>query len=59
MMKRYRIGDNVYWYEEGEQPECATLVESKKETKAKVKDNAKVEIKVSIPKNKSKGVSAK
>ena len=59
MMKRYSIGNNVYWYEEGKQPESAILVETKKDAKAEVKDNAKVEIKVSVPKNKSKGVSAK
>lgn len=59
MMKRYKIGDNYYWYEEGAQPECA-VEDTKKETKKPENEvKAEVEVKVSIPKNKSKGVKAK
>lgn len=59
MMKRYCIGNNVYWYEEGKQPECAILVEAKKEAKAEVIQEAEVETKSSTPKNRGKGVETK
>lgn len=60
MMKRYKVGDNFYWYEEGCQPENAELVE-KKQTKKVVAptENAKVDVKILVPKNKAKGVKAK
>lgn len=63
MMKRYRIGDNCYWYEEGTQPACA--VEDKLVKKAETKkadtseDTTEVKAKVKIPSNKAKGVKAK
>lgn len=56
MMKRYRIGDNCYWYEEGTQPECAVLADKVKEDKAQPSVEVKV---VTNVKNKSKGVKAK
>lgn len=56
MMKRYRIGDNCYWYEEGTQPENAVLADKVKENKAKPSVEVKV---VTEVKNKSKGVKAK
>lgn len=65
MMKRYKIGDSYYWYEEGTQPENAILAESKKvEPKKTVVESEdteenKVAVKVKVPKNKSKGVKAK
>ena len=61
MMKRYKVGDSYFWYNEGEQPENAVLaekkVESKKETE--VETEADVDVKIRVPKNKSKGVKAK
>lgn len=58
MMKRYRIGDNCYWYEEGTQPACA--VEDKLVKKAETSENTtEVKVKVKIPSNKAKGVKAK
>lgn len=57
IMKRYKVGDLVCWYKEGEQPEGAILLD--KSTKEAKEENASIEIKVSIPKNKSKGVKAK
>lgn len=58
MMKRYRIGDNYYWYEEGTQPACA--VEDKLVKKAETSENTtEVKVKVKIPSNKAKGVKAK
>ena len=58
MMKRYRIGDNYYWYEEGTQPACA--VEDKLVKKAETsEDTTEVKAKVKIPSNKAKGVKAK
>ena len=59
MMKRYKIGDDYYWYHEGDQPDCAILVEAKKEAKAEVIQEAEVETKSSTPKNKGKGVKNK
>lgn len=29
-MKRYRIGNNCFWFHEGEQPACAVEADSKK-----------------------------
>lgn len=55
MMKRYRIGDNYYWYEEGKQP--ANAVEDKHVKE--VKEETSVATKVKIPTNKAKGVKAK
>ena len=58
MMKRYRIGDNCYWYEEGTQPACA--VEDNLVKKAETSENTtEVKAKVKIPSNKAKGVKAK
>lgn len=58
MMKRYKIGNNFYWYEEGTQP--ASAVEDKLVSKAEAsEDNKEVKAKVKIPLNKSKGVKAK
>lgn len=65
MMRRYKVDDSYYWYEEGTQPANATLVESKKVepkiTKVESEDTEenKVAVKVKIPKNKSKGVKTK
>lgn len=56
MMKRYRISDNCYWYEEGTQPENAVLADKAKEDKAEPSVKVKV---VTDVKNKSKGVKAK
>lgn len=56
MMKRYRIGDACYWYEEGTQPANAILADKAKEDKAKPSVEVKV---VTEVKNKSKGVKAK
>lgn len=56
MMKRYRIGDNCYWYEEGTQPANAVLADKVKEDKVKPSVEVKV---VTEVKNKSKGVKAK
>lgn len=56
MMKRYRIGDNCYWYEEGTQPANAVLADKVKEDKAQPSVEVKV---VTNVKNKSKGVKAK
>ena len=56
MMKRYRIGDNCYWYEEGTQPANAVLADNVKEDKVKPSVEVKV---VTEVKNKSKGVKAK
>ena len=59
MMKRYRIGDNCYWYEEGTQPADAVLADKVKEDK---EDKAKPSVEVKVVtevKNKSKGVKAK
>lgn len=65
-MKRYKVGDNYFWYNEGEQPSNAILVESKKiepkkvnEAESNIEPADKVKAKVTIPKNKSKGVKAK
>lgn len=64
-MKRYKVGDSYYWYEEGTQPENATLVESKKvepkmtTVESEETEEKKVAVKVKIPKNKSKGVKTK
>ena len=58
MMKRYKIGDNYYWYEEGKQP--ANAVEDKQVKKAEAsEDTTEVKAKVKIPSNKAKGVKAK
>lgn len=61
MRRRYRIGDFIYLYEEGTQPEGAELVEPKKVAKAEPKkvEDPSVDTKITIPKNKSKGVKAK
>ena len=56
-MKRYKVGEFVCWYNEGEQPEGAILLDNY--TKEAKEENASIEIKVSIPKNKAKGVKAK
>lgn len=56
MLKRYRIGDNCFWYEEGTQPANAVLADTVKEDKAKPSVEVKV---VTAVKNKSKGVKAK
>ena len=58
MMKRYKIGDNYYWYKEGTQP--ANAVEDKQVKQAETsEDTTEVKAKVKIPTNKSKGVKAK
>lgn len=58
MMKRYKIGNNYYWYKEGTQPACA--VEDKLVNKAEAsEDTTEVKAKVKIPSNKAKGVKAK
>ena len=58
MMKRYKIGNNYYWYKEGTQPACA--VEDKQVEKAEAsEDTTEVKAKVKIPTNKAKGVKAK
>lgn len=57
MMKRYKIGDRFYWYEEGTQPEGA--IEDTKKTEKKI-EQPKVEVKVvTNVKNKAKGAKAK
>ena len=61
MMKRYKVGDSYFWYNEGDQPSNAVLaekkVESKKETE--VETETDVDVKIRVPKNKAKGVKAK
>lgn len=58
MMKRYKIGNNYYWYKEGTQPACA--VEDKLVKKEEPsEDTTEVKAKVKIPSNKAKGVKAK
>lgn len=58
MMKRYKIGNNFYWYKEGTQPDCA--VEAKQINKVETsEDAAEVKTKVKTAANKSKGVKAK
>lgn len=57
MMKRYKIGDSYYWYEEGTQPACA--VEDKPVKEAKVENTASVAEKAKTPSNKGKGVKNK
>jgi hypothetical protein len=59
MMKRYKVGNSYYWYNEGDQPSNAILAEKKVESKKETEVEADVEIKVRVPKNKSKGVKAK
>lgn len=63
MMKRYKIGDNYYLYEEGTQPACAVEDKPAKEVKAEEpkteEPKASVAAKVKIPSNKAKGVKAK
>lgn len=59
MMKRYKVGNNYYWYNEGDQPSNAILAEKKAESKKETEAETDVEIKVRVPKNKSKGVKAK
>ncbi len=54
-MKRYKVGDSYYWYEEGDQPSNAIEDKPLKE----VKEKASVAVKVKIPSNKAKGVKAK
>lgn len=63
-MKRYRIGNNCYWYEDGKQPENAVLADEVKkvvETKEKVVETKEkvVEKKATTPRNKAKGVTTK
>lgn len=58
MMKRYKIGDNYYWYKEGTQPACAVEDKLVKKTEA-YEDITEVKTKVKIPSNKAKGVKAK
>ena len=58
-MKRYKVGDSYFWYNEGDQPSNAILAENKVESKKETEVEADVEIKVRVPKNKSKGVKAK
>lgn len=60
-MRRYKIGNDYFWYNEGEQPSNAILVEKKVEPKKENKVETKIDtdIKIRVPKNKSKGVSKK
>lgn len=60
-MKRYKLGDFIYLFDEDKVPEGAIPVESAKPTK-KVEtseDTTEVKAKVKVPSNKSKGVKAK
>lgn len=59
MMKRYKVGDSYFWYNEGEQPSNAILVEKKVESKKETEVEADVDVKIRVPKNKAKGVKAK
>ena len=67
MKKTYIINGYKYKFEEGTQPKDAIEVVSKKvepkkeENKVEPKKDTedKIEVKVSVPKNKSKGVKAK
>lgn len=65
MKKTYIIDGYKFKFEEGTQPENATLVESKKvepkmtTVESEDKEEKKVAVKVKIPKNKSKGVKTK
>lgn len=66
MKKTYIINGYKYKFEEGKQPKGAILVESKKiepkkvnEAESNIEPTDKVKAKVTIPKNKSKGVKAK
>jgi hypothetical protein len=60
-MKRYKVGDSYFWYDEGDQPSNAVLAEKKVEKKveSKVETETEVDIKIRVPKNKAKGVKAK
>lgn len=66
MKKTYIINGYKYKFEEGKQPANAVLVESKKiepkkvnEAESNIEPADKVKAKVTIPKNKSKGVKTK
>lgn len=56
MLKRYKLGDLTYWYEEGCQPDNAILLDKEVKTEPKTAKAATKEVK---PKNKSKGVVTK
>lgn len=60
-MKRYKLGDFIYLFDEDKVPEGAIPVEStKSNTKTEAsEDTTEVKVKVKIPSNKSKGVKAK
>lgn len=61
-MKRYKLGDFIYLFDEDKVPEGAIPVESTKPIKKAedLDDNTEVKAKVKIPSNKSKkGVSKK
>lgn len=57
IMKRYKVGDSYFWYNEGDQPSNAVLAEKKVESKKEAEVDT--EVKIRVPKNKSKGVKAK
>jgi hypothetical protein len=61
-MKRYKLGDFTYWFDEDKVPEGAIPVDTAKAEPKKVEaseDTTEVKAKVKIPLNKSKGVKAK
>jgi hypothetical protein len=62
-MKRYKVGDSYFWYNEGDQPSNAVLAEKKVEKKVESKKEAEVDtdvdVKIRVPKNKAKGAKAK
>lgn len=56
-MKRYKVGDSYFWYNEGDQPSNAVLAEKKVESKKEAE--VETDVKIRVPKNKSKGVKTK
>ena len=60
-MKRYKLGDFIYLFDEDKVPEGAIPVEPAKPVKKAEasEDTTEVKAKVKIPSNKSKGVKAK
>ena len=60
-MKRYKLGDFIYLFDEDKVPEGAIPVETSKPIKKAEtsEDTTEVKAKVKIPANKAKGVKAK
>lgn len=58
-MKRYKVGDFVHWYNEGDQPNDAILLDKLSKTIEEKEKEKVVEKKAATPRNKAKGVNAK